>query len=238
LLIYQITDLHIPFEGEEQIRDNFLTIMTYTRQNPPDLLVMTGDFTYGDHADSFEWIKDQLPANVAYVVIPGNHDNVADLYNAFRDALVISKDFYFTVPTDDIDLVFANSGSKSIPEEQLEKLKSSEIRPGSILFVHHPTKVLSSGYMDRTYPLQNLAQADSVISASNITHVFCGHFHAEYEIHDDYSVYLTPSPAFEINLHNPKFTLETTRIPIRRIEVEGARVTTSMIGLSEAESVI
>lgn len=233
LLIYQITDIHIPIEGdgEEHFRDNFLTIMAYIRQNPPDLLVITGDLAF-DQPDAYEWTREQLPASVDYVVIPGNHDNSTDLFNAFPNAHVINEDFYFTLATDDIDLVFANSAAESIPHDQLEKLGSAAIRPGSMLFVHHPTKVLSAGFMDLTYQLRHVQHADRVISAGNIKHVFCGHFHCEHEIHDDYSLYLTPSPAFEINLHNPKFTLEPTRIPIRRIEVEGRQVTTSVIDLT------
>ena len=232
MLIYQITDIHIPFEGQEQIRDNFLKIMAYTRQHPPDLLVITGDLSYGDQPAVCDWINEQLPGNCPYVVIPGNHDNAADLLDSFGDALVINPDFYFSIPADEIDLLFANSGSESIPPGQLAMLSATQIRPGSILFVHHPTKVLSSGYMDLTYPLKNLNEADAVISASHIEHVFCGHFHSEFEVHADYSLYVTPSPAFEINLDSPDFKPEKTRIPIRRIEIEGAEVTTSLIDLS------
>jgi hypothetical protein len=72
---------------------------------------------------------------------------------------------------------------------------------------------------------------DKAIRASNIDHVFCGHFHTEFSIQDGYNLNVTPSPALgvEQNEIKPKFT--PPRIPIREITIQSQTTNSCVVYL-------
>jgi len=51
--------------------------------------------------------------------------------------------------------------------------------------------------MDTNYPLRNLSEVDAAIRRSCIAQEFCGHFHCEHAVVDDYSMHVTPSLRLE-----------------------------------------
>ena len=79
--------------------------------------------------------------------------------------------------------------------------------------------------MDITYPLGNILETDQAIRASNIEHVFCGHFHTELTLVDNYELNVCPSPAFDVALHEVEPNISRARIPLREISVNGTEVT-------------
>ena len=231
-VIYQITDTHVPPEAGKPVRNNFLTLMEYVSNHPADLLVITGDLPGEDGSkEIYMWMKAQLPVDQKTYVIPGNHDDDKNLFEAFGEEICVNQDFFHTLKLDEIDVVFSNSGSGTFPLPQLDYLKSNEIRDHSVLFTHYPTRKISDGFMDTTYPMKDLTQVDEAISNSRIDHVFCGHFHTEFKSTGDYILHVTPSPAFEVGLHDVEINLSRARIPIRRIEIDGISTKTEMIYL-------
>ncbi|MBP18371.1 MAG: hypothetical protein CMQ21_05710 [Gammaproteobacteria bacterium] len=230
--IYQITDTHIILENDDLARNHFLILMEHFRKEPADILVISGDLPGIDGSlEIYQWMKKQIPSAQETYVIPGNHDDADNLYTAFGDDMCVNSDFLFTIPLSEIDIVFSNTGSNRFPEDQLAYLQDASIRENSILFTHYPTTRLTKGFMDTNYPLANASEADKVISGSNISHVFCGHYHTEHSINNDYQLNVTPSPAFEIDLYSTEFKLHKTRIPFRHIEVDGTNTQSSVIYL-------
>jgi 3',5'-cyclic AMP phosphodiesterase CpdA len=231
-IIYQITDTHVPPEEGKPVRANFVALMDFVARNPADLLVLTGDLPGEDgNKEVYEWMKEQLPENQLTYVIPGNHDDDENLFDAFGEDICVNREFFHTLPLDEIDLVFTNSGSGILPPEQLDYLSSEVIRQHSVLFTHYPTRKISDGFMDSTYPLKNHDQADTAISRSKIDHVFCGHFHTEHASEGNYNLHVTPSPAFEIDLNDPEIKISKGRVPIRKIQIDGSTVSTEVIYL-------
>ncbi len=229
-LIYQITDTHIPHESDATAAKNFVTIMDYVLENPADLLVLSGDLPRKDgNKDIYRWIKSNFPAGQKTYVIPGNHDNAGNLFEVFGEEICVNKDFFHTLALDELDVVFTNTGSGQFPPEQLEHL--NHVRQGSVLFTHYPTRKISDGFMDSTYPLDSVSEVDSAISKSKIQHVFCGHFHTDHSTCAAYDLHVTPSPAFEVNLHDPEINVTSARIPIRKIAITDANLTTEVIYL-------
>jgi len=229
--IYQITDPHVPLQGND-VQSAFLKLMHFIRENPADLLVMTGDMPGIDgSAEVYEWIKNKVPETQKYYVIPGNHDDADNLFAVFGEAICGNAEFLFTDPLDEIDLVFTNTGSTRFPVAHLNYLRQASIREDSILFTHFPTKKISDGFMDRTYPLGNIAEADKAIRESNIKHVFCGHFHTEFHMEDGYHLHVTPSPAFSIALEEPDIVFTDKCIPLRKIHIDGIICTTEVVYL-------
>lgn len=228
--IYQITDTHVPHGESEPARIKFASLMEYVEQNPADILVITGDLPAKDgDKEIYQWMKEQLPEGQKTHVIPGNHDSDSILFETFGEEICVNADFFHTIELEQIDLVFTNTGSGIFPSEQLSYL--SEVRNNSILFTHYPTRKISDGFMDITYPLEGLAEVDAAIAKSNIQHVFCGHFHTEHKAVAGYELYVTPSPAFEISLHDADIKVSDARVPIRKIEVDGSNTQTQVIYL-------
>jgi len=233
-VIYQITDTHVPLEAENPVTTNFLTLMDYVRQNPADLLVITGDLPGEDGSrEVYQWMKAQLPPDQKTHIIPGNHDNDSNLYETFGKPICVNPDFFHTIALDDIDLVFTNTGSGRFPLDQLEYLEGEHIRNQSVVFTHYPTKKVSNGFMDTNYPLQDISEVDAALKRSKIAHVFCGHFHTEHDVVDGYELHVTPSPAFEVSLNDAELKLGRGRIPLRRIEIEGTSTSSKVIYLDD-----
>ena len=87
--------------------------------------------------------------------------------------------------------------------------------------------------MDLNYPLGNQQEADAAISESNISYVFCGHFHTAHKDQAAYELNVTPSPAFTVDLHSAEIKIGKPRVPLCKIEVNGTRVESSVIYLDE-----
>ena len=165
------------------------------------------------------------------MVLPGNHDDEQIVFEVFQDEINTSPAFHELVPLEEIDLVFLNTASTWLPAEQLQFLTQGAIRPGSVLFTHHPTCTVADGYMDRVWPLKNREAVHRALSASAISHVFCGHYHCEHEVHADYGLYITPSPAFDVDLHSVEPKIGEPRTPLREIVVTGQAVRSSVLYL-------
>lgn len=229
-LIYQITDTHVSHEEDKLTRKKFVELMEYVGKNPADILVITGDLPGEDgDIDIYRWMRSQLPAGQRTCVIPGNHDNDANLYEAFGEEICVNSDFFHTIELEEIDIVFTNTGSGNFPLLQLRHL--ARVRSHSVLFTHYPTRKISDGYMDTTYPLEHLLEVDAAIAGSNISHVFCGHFHTDHKAVAEYDLHVTPSPAFEVNLHESELSVSKARLPIRRIEINGTVTRTEVMYL-------
>lgn len=228
-VIHQVTDPHVSPDGKGVACENFLALMAHVRETKPDLLTITGDLPGEDGSRAaYEWIKAALPDNVPCLVLPGNHDDEQVVFDVFKDELNTNPLFSEVLPLEEIDLVFLNTASTWLPVEQVQFLTEGEIRPGSVLFVHHPTRTVADGYMDRVWPLQNREEVNRAVSASGISHVFCGHYHCEHEMQTDYGLYITPSPAFEVDLHAVEPKIGPPRIPLREINVTGRRVSSTV----------
>ncbi len=229
-LIYQITDTHIPHESDATAAKNFLTIMDFVLDNPADLLVISGDLPRKDgNKEIYHWIKSKLPLDQKTYVIPGNHDDDENLFEVFGTEICVNVNFFHTLALEKLDLVFANTGSGRFPPEQLAHLDS--VRQGSVLFTHYPTRKVSDGFMDSTYPLASVDKVDIAISRSKVQHVFCGHFHTDHSDCLGYDLHITPSPAFEVDLHSPEINVTPPGIPIRRIEIVDSDLSTEVIYL-------
>jgi 3',5'-cyclic AMP phosphodiesterase CpdA len=233
-LIHQVTDIHIPIAGDMSVRENFLQLMAYSSAQKPDLLAITGDLPGEDGSrEAYEWIKASLPQGIDTVIIPGNHDDVDSLFDIFESSNNSNPNFLELITLDEIDVMFVNTASSKLPDDQIQQLSDADIRPGSVLFIHHPTKELSGGFMDANYPLLNRDEVDAAIADSQFEHVFCGHYHTDFEIHDDYHLYVTPSPAFDVDRDSLKPKIGPPRIPLREIVVDGTSVSSQVIYLDE-----
>ena len=231
-LIYQVTDTHVDEDPGTTASRNFTTLMQYVAEHTADLLVISGDLPGEDGSKAiYEWMKSQIPASQPTLVIPGNHDDSAALFEVFESDHNTRRDFFEHRPLSDIDLLFANTESTYLPKEQLDRICAGNIRPGSILFIHHPTREVSGGFMDLTYPLKNWQEVHAALDASKINHVFCGHYHTEAVLQSQYDLYVTPSPAFKVDPDSVEIKISAPDVPLRKIQIDDNAVSTEMVFL-------
>lgn len=231
MLIYQITDLHIPGQDDErwtEVSNNILAIMAYVSAYPPDLLVITGDLSMRDGDEkACAWLHQILPKHQDYALIPGNHDDPELLDRVFTDRVGAQHGFFFKLAKPEADLIFVNSSDEWLPDEQLAFIDGLPKDKSSLLFIHHPPDLISDGFMANSQPLQNWQAVAGAVGNSSITHVFCGHYHNAIDKDcDGFILHLTPSPAFQISLSARHFELEPVVPQIRVIDCQPDHIET------------
>jgi len=230
--IHQITDLHVPEEGSgtdfDHIKPNILRQLAFVVSDDSDMLVISGDLTMRDASRSAcEWLNSVLPDAPGSIVMPGNHDDPEVLWEVFGRGRCVDRNFYFAMTRGEWNLLFVNTTTDLLPQEQLEFLAAQPRDLRAILFIHHPPDLLSDGYMALNQPLLNHAQVAEAISLTSIEHVFCGHYHNAMEkTCSGFELHLTPSPAFQIDLNSAEFKMEGFEPAVRVIDVDDQSIRT------------
>jgi Icc protein len=232
--VCQITDLHIP-GGDQQasfghVKAHVMRQLDYVRRERPDLLVISGDLTIPDACrPACEWLCDQFPAKIPTIVLPGNHDSPATLWEVFGPDRCGNQRFYYKRNLGEYDLVVLNTHTDHLPREQMDFLQTAVTERPAVLFMHHPPDLISDGFMARQQPLANHQQAAQAIRQSRVTDVFCGHYHNTAEIDcNGFQLHLTPSPAFQVSLLAHEFEPEAFEPCVRNIVIGPFGVRTSL----------
>jgi len=225
--IHQITDLHVPDNNNDErfahIRSHVSRQFAFVGSEKPDLLVISGDLTMSDASEiGCRWIYENLP-EVPVIVIPGNHDDPRMIERIFGQ-------WPQQQDSADCSLVFLDTSSHHLPEDQLQLLSELKPRQPCLLFLHHPPHLIGSGFMSKNQPLLNYEEAAQAISAAGIAHVFCGHFHNSARVEcDGFELYLAPSPAYQIPLDSEAFQMEECQPAVRTINVESGHVHSELV---------
>ncbi len=233
--IHQITDLHIPpempTENLTHIRPNVRRQLAYVSDYPPDLLVISGDLTWPDHRkDACRWLNSLLP-DIPVAMIPGNHDDPGMMYDIFGVERCTDPSFCYMQDYPDGLIIYVNTQANALSMNQIDQMKIWAQERSCILFIHHPPSLIGGGFMDKNYPLENHQEVSKAISDSGIEHVFCGHYHnqRDHRIGLEFTVHLTPSPAFQISLSNPEFEKEAFDPIVRIIDYVDGQISTELV---------
>ena len=233
--IHQITDLHVPEEGcdpeFDHVKANVLRQLAFIEKDHSDLLVISGDLTMQDASPAAcQWINQVLPQSLKTIVMPGNHDDPGVIWDVFGAPKCVDRKFFFVVEQLNWNLVFLNTTTDRLPQDQLQFLTDLALDVPCILFVHHPPDLISDGFMALNQPLHNHAEVAAAIRTSAIQHVFCGHYHNWMDKNcDGFELHLTSSPAFQIDLHAIEFKMQPFEPAVRVIEVGKESVITEVV---------
>ena len=230
--IHQITDLHIPDVDDvsqyEHVRPNVIKMMSFIETDSPDLLVISGDMTRRDGSQTAcAWLRGILPGHIETIVIPGNHDDPSVMFEVFGPESCANEEFCFSKQIDGWKLIFVNTHTNSLPEQQIWFLRQEARDTQAMLFIHHPPELIGNGFMTLNQPLLNHDEVSEAIRESTISDVFCGHYHNAIDKDcDGFQLHLTPSPAFQVKLDYEKFTMEPFQPAVRVIEVDDNSIET------------
>jgi 3',5'-cyclic-AMP phosphodiesterase len=240
LRIAQITDIHIgPHEGlynDIDVRAKFKQALDHVQTYDIDFIVLSGDLAidFGE-LEAYKWVEKIMSAQkFPYIVMAGNHDSVDRMRSVFQipDEQVKDGMLYFKKDLKDFPVYFLDSEPDLVHKNQLEWLENELLQESSeaLLFMHHPPTLCGCQFMDRKYPLRNIAEVQSSLKRiKNIKHIFVGHYHTEKTVRfDDKIVYLTPATQMKISQTNPDFEMEPQEAGWRFIEWDGTRLKTEV----------
>ena len=220
--VVQVTDPHL-YRDTDGVLAGISTWQTFRavlaqieRQHGDfDFLVLTGDLAQDEEFDTYLMLREALGDWLERCrIIPGNHDDPANLRKAFPD--LFSQDrgpLTFELSIGDWKIIGLDSHLPGetkgrVGANQLQWLRD-ELRMDSstrtLLFVHHPPVAINVDWLDEI-GLDGAADLVDVIEASPQIKVICaGHVHQEFAGRiGAVAMYTTPSTCVQFGVRAEK----------------------------------
>jgi 3',5'-cyclic-AMP phosphodiesterase len=230
LRIAHISDLHIPATTRLNTQDpacrNFLHSLTAVLHGHADVVVLSGDLAADKgEIESYQWLAQVLATHsgVEYIIMAGNHDNVANMRIPLALAQTDIKQglLYFSRTYAGRTLIFLDSAAYQLEQTQLDWLEAECAGKDEVLlFIHHPPVYCGCAFMDYHHSLRNISEVwPRLCRIDAIKHIFCGHYHTSRSLMlNGRTLHLTPSSKMEIDSIQTTFHISHTRPGWRWIE--------------------
>lgn len=192
MLIAQITDIHIGFDGDNPDEANLTrlrAILTRLAEGPnrPDLLLLTGDLTEHGDAQSYARLAEALADFPAPVwPISGNHDARQALAAAFPQVRLADGFLHYALDAGALRLLMLDTtepgrhGGAFCDRRAAwlaRELSAQPDRP-TLIAMHHPPIVSGVAWMDPAPDAPWIARfANATRGHSQIVGIACGHLH-------------------------------------------------------------
>lgn len=256
MLIAQISDLHVladgtPLGGQVDTQAALVAAMDHLAALAPrpDLVLATGDLTQDGLPEDYALLRSAfggLPMPV--YVIPGNHDNRANLRAAFADCGYLPETgefLHYTIDTYPIRLI----GLDTVIQDEvggklcsgrlrwLEQRLSEQPERPTVIFMHHPPFATGITFMDKP-AFDGAADLEALVSRFPcIQLVTCGHVHRAIQTQWAGTLAaVSPSIVFQMALELSEnapsaFVLEPPALSLHLWRGSGApTIVTSLIG--------
>lgn len=192
MIIGQITDLHIGFDGQDKPcanmqRLNYVLDSLRSMRRGPDLLLLTGDLVESGEQWAYEKLKDALTSmHVPAYFALGNHDNRDAFIEVFGDASFNDGFLQYTIEEHPLRIIVLDSlkpgrhgGSfcKARAAWLRARLSEQPDRP-TLIALHHPPIETQIGWMTAK-PGADWARRlrDVVDDFPNVVQLISGHIH-------------------------------------------------------------
>lgn len=236
--IIQISDLHIPEDSKPRlnirIREQFELLLENLKKETFDQLVISGDLAYKvGRPDIYEYIKEQLRViQQPITYMPGNHDNIAMMREAFSIRSIDQNFIFFSEFADYDEILYLDTSAGSLSDSQITwlKQKMDEIAQRLIIICHYPILYSSVIYMDNNHFLRNRTDIQTLLETYNgQVHIFCGHYHS-HSITSEKNItqYLCPSNYYTIAADSPVFQIEKVQTGYRTIDISKNQITSQI----------
>ncbi|MCQ2096900.1 MAG: metallophosphoesterase [Fibrobacter sp.] len=221
LKIGQISDMHI---GDDEslvqgidVRANFMKALHSPSMADLDLLILSGDLANEDaEPGAYKYFADFIKNSPFPVcVIPGNHDRI-DVMEKYLDleGKIHDGKCYYRYDIAGRSIFFLDSACGEVSAEQLDWLKqeAAKVQGEIILFLHHPPCFCNHRFMDLRFYLRNMLEVQQVLAGiPNLTHIFAGHYHHQFEVKlGRQVVHVAPASQMQIDPNTPYFNLKSS----------------------------
>ena len=192
MIIAQITDLHIGFDGPgkpcqntKRLREVIDEINDLKLQ--PDFVLLTGDLVESGASWAYENLKTELDAlNAPYYLALGNHDNRENFAKIFPDLPLDDGFLQYTIESGDLRVIVLDSMEEgrhggsfcSKRAAWLDKTLSDDPERPTLIALHHPPIETGIGWMTAHDNDAWVRRLSEVVSRyDNIVQIICGHVH-------------------------------------------------------------
>ena len=240
--IVQITDTHL-YRDPNGVLSGVPTWKTFRaivgqigRQHGDfDYLMLTGDLAEDGELETYLMLREALGDWLARCrIIPGNHDNPANLRKAFPDLFPQDEGpLTFSLSTSDWKIIGLDSHLPGetkgrVDVDQLEWLREQlRMDPDTrtLLFIHHPPIAIRVPWLDRI-GLDGATDVIGLIKASPQIRVICaGHVHQEFAGQiGAAAMYTTPSTCVQFGARTEK-SFDTRAAGYRTIRLDDGHQT-------------
>ena len=218
--IGQISDLHI---GEDEnlvqgidVRANFMKALNDSSMQDLDLLVLSGDLANEDaEPGAYKYVADSIKVcKTPVCIIPGNHDRI-EVMQKFFDLEVHNGKCYYRYDIAGRSIFFIDSACGEVSRDQLDWLETEvpKVKGEVLLFMHHPPAFCNHRFMDLRFHLRNMVEVRETLEKfDNLHHIFCGHYHSEFEVttNTGLNIHVAPATQMQIDPNTPYFNLKSS----------------------------
>ena len=200
MIIVQITDLHVRPSGAfayGRVPTNDMLASTIRQINAmrpePDVVLATGDLVHMGMVEEYGVLRDLLSElKVPVYVIPGNHDQRANLATVFSDHAYLPKRGFHQYVIEDhpvrliaLDTLIEGKGGGTLCAERLAFLDRALASGGgkpAVIFMHHPPFRTMIDHMDVIGLDTADAMGSIVVRHPEIERILCGHLHRPIQV--------------------------------------------------------
>lgn len=248
--VLQLSDLHLFADPSQRLagvptRESLIEVRRFIDSQPGsfDHVIITGDFTHDELAETYESVRDILGDWVDRCrIVPGNHDDRGAMRQVFQDLIPTSTGavtFSFHAGgwrLIGLDTHVPGRVPGRIESEQLDWLRqefASHAEEPAMLFMHHPPVPVGCSWLDsigleEPEELLDLIAANGqvrLVSAGHVHHVFdgeMGHVRVvttpstavQFKPQGDEPIYDHVPPGYRvITLDGETFETEVVRLP-------------------------
>lgn len=216
----QITDPHIRLPGQRAYgvvqTDAYLPAAlaaVNALQPGADCVMLTGDLTDFGRPGEYAHLRDMLQTlTLPYYLMPGNHDDRAQLRAAFPAHAYLGTDGFIQYAVEDyavrilaLDTVVPGHSHGALCAQRLAwlaaRLAEQPDRP-TLIAMHHPPFATGIGHMDAIGLREGAVELDALLRRhAQVERVICGHLHRSiFRRFGGTMVSTCPAPAHQVAL--------------------------------------
>lgn len=245
--IYQLTDLHLTLHPDDDtfghdVKLHFDLAVQYIRENPADMLIITGDLCLDiGNLETYQYIRAKVkPLDIPYIVMPGNHDNLALMLECFGHEQCI--DSVSLKPLNaDFKALYINSGSGVVDNRTLQMVSQhlEDCSTPVLVFIHHPVLSVDVPYMEINHALKNRAALLHLFKKHRaIFYLFCGHYHTDITVMDGNVIQqIAPAVFYQLKPGKALFTPDNLPPAFRELVLQGNTLHSRVVSLSPKNAI-
>ena len=192
MIVAQITDLHIGFDGKDNACGNTLRLHEVVKslralKLQPDLILVTGDLVEHGETWSYELLKAELDQfDWPYHMALGNHDRRAAFRGVFPDQPFEGDFLNYTLEDGPLRIIVLDTlargrhggGFCAVRTQWLERKLSEQPERPTLIALHHPPVRTGIAWMTANIDRPWVKNLTSVISKhKQVVHMVSGHIH-------------------------------------------------------------
>ncbi len=251
LRIVQLTDLHLYQDPAGRLAGvptwtTFRSILEQVgrQQSDPDYLILTGDLAQDEALKTYLMLREALGNWVVRCrIIPGNHDDRANLRKAFPELFSESEGpLTFVLSAGGWRIIGLDSHVPGEVKGHVDAAQLAWLRnevasaPGTptLLFVHHPPIPINVAWIDELGLTEAAGLIELIDTTPEIKVVCAGHVHQEFSGHiGTAEMYTTPSTCVQFGARSEK-TFDTRMAGYRVFTLDNNDHHTEVYRLSES----